>query len=270
MDPTDRQKREIEYHKHHANVVFKKNVENPVDTDILSSDNRKWWNHYWNFYTKLLDHDFSGKRILVPGCGFCKDAILLSLMGAEVYGFDISPDVIEGAKKRIENFGYTGLHLSVQPSENTDYPDDFFDYVIFVDILHHVDIPATLKETVRILKPGGTIIGNELYSHSFLEKKVRNSWFVRNILYKLLRDFVYRDKIIYITPDEHKIDETEFSYISDVCTEFDQEYFYILSTRLFPDSIVWATKLDRFLCKGLMGASKYLAARVAFEGTIKK
>ena len=104
----------------------------------------------------------------------------------------------------------------------------------------------------------------------FVEQKVRNSWFVRNILYKLLRDFVYRDKIIYITPDEHKIDETEFSYISDVCTELDREYFYILSTRLFPDSIVWATKLDRFLCKRLMGASKYLAARVAFEGKIKK
>ena len=67
------------------------------------------------------------------------------------------------------------IRFDVLPAERMDYPDDSFDLVFFNDILHHVDIPATLAEARRILRPGGTLIANELYTHSVLQSVRENS-----------------------------------------------------------------------------------------------
>jgi ubiquinone/menaquinone biosynthesis C-methylase UbiE len=47
-------------------------------------------------------------------------------------------------------------------SESLPFPDSFFERVIMVDALHHViDQPASAKEMLRVLKPGGRIIIEE-------------------------------------------------------------------------------------------------------------
>lgn len=47
-------------------------------------------------------------------------------------------------------------------SESLPFPDVFFERVIMVDALHHViDQPASAREMLRVLKPGGRIIIEE-------------------------------------------------------------------------------------------------------------
>jgi len=45
----------------------------------------------------------------------------------------------------------------VTPAERLTYSDNVFDAVFFMDILHHVDIPATMKEIRRVLNPARSL-----------------------------------------------------------------------------------------------------------------
>jgi demethylmenaquinone methyltransferase/2-methoxy-6-polyprenyl-1,4-benzoquinol methylase len=53
-------------------------------------------------------------------------------------------------------------------SESLPFPDNFFERVIMVDALHHViDQPASAREMLRVLKPGGRIVIEEPDINSF-------------------------------------------------------------------------------------------------------
>lgn len=149
---TDRQRREVAYHSEHARR-HQPIKDQPVSFDVLDDQNRRWWNAYWHTYTRLLRHDLRGKKVLVPGCGFGNDAVRLARLGAHVFAFDISPEVVDVFRQRIDRFGYSNIEVSVGPCEEMDFPDSFFDLVFFLDILHHVDIPRTTAEVQRVLKP---------------------------------------------------------------------------------------------------------------------
>jgi ubiquinone/menaquinone biosynthesis C-methylase UbiE len=150
--------------------------------------------------------------VLVPGCGFAEDAIRLACLGAEIYAFDLSHESVDIARRRAANMNLD-IVLNIAPAEKTIYPDQFFDAVWFLDILHHVDIPATVREMRRVLKPGALIIGDELYTYSLLDK-VRQHRLIANWVYPRMQRFIYGEERPYITEDEHKIDEREFAIIA--------------------------------------------------------
>jgi demethylmenaquinone methyltransferase/2-methoxy-6-polyprenyl-1,4-benzoquinol methylase len=68
-------------------------------------------------------------------------------------------------------------HSTLKPvcshSENLPFPDNFFERVIMVDALHHViDQPASAREMLRVLKPGGRIIIEEPDINTFAVKLI--------------------------------------------------------------------------------------------------
>ncbi|MGE3784853.1 MAG: class I SAM-dependent methyltransferase, partial [Alphaproteobacteria bacterium] len=210
---TDRQAREIEYHRHHAAAQRTAVVERRLSLAIIRDAARRPWNAYWSLYDRLRAWGVEGRRVLVAGCGFGDDAILLSLMGAEVSANDISPESVDIALRRAARHG-AAFDARVMPIEQLDYPDDHFDAVVFIDILHHVDIPAAMAEVRRVLRPGAMIFGDELYTHSWLQA-VRESRPVVRVLYPAMQRFIYGTDKPYITPDEHKIDEAELRVVLD-------------------------------------------------------
>jgi ubiquinone/menaquinone biosynthesis C-methylase UbiE len=269
MALSPRQQREIDYHRDYAaSKAAQKLV--PVNFDVIEDEKRRPQNAFWSAYDRLLGMDLKGKRALVPGCGFGEDAIRLGRLGVDVEAFDISPDVVEIARKRCAAFGYEGVSFGVMPSEALSYPDNSFDLVLFIDILHHVDIPATIAEVVRVLKPGGRIVGNELYTHSWMQKNLRESWLVEKALYPAMRRFIYGDDKPYITPDEHKIDETEFAAVESACASFEAQWFNGLVGRIVPDRLPVVADVDRAVMKTLGPRGRYAAGRVVFEGIVLK
>ncbi len=266
---TGRQQREIDYHRDYAAAKAAERLA-PVNFDVIEDNKRRPQNAFWSAYDRLLALDLKGKRALVPGCGFGEDAIRLARLGAEVEAFDISPDVVEIARRRCAEFGYSGVSFGVMPSEALAYPDNSFDLVLFIDILHHVDIPRTMNEIVRVLKPGGRILGNELYTHSWMQKNLRESWLVEKALYPAMRRFIYGDNKPYITPDEHKIDETEFAAVERACASFEADWFNAIVGRLAPDRMPFVADIDRALMKGIGKGGRFAAGRVVFEGVVAK
>jgi hypothetical protein len=76
---TERQRREIEYHRnraeHHADLLSA-----PVHCEVISSTTRRRWNQYWEMFAFLAGQDLRDKNVLIVGCGFGEDALRIAKM----------------------------------------------------------------------------------------------------------------------------------------------------------------------------------------------
>lgn len=264
---TPRQQSEYEFHRAHAQQR-RGLAEDPVEVDILNPHQRRPWNAYWSLYDQIFRANPAGKRVLVPGSGFGDDAIRLAMLGAQVSAFDLSPESVDVARARAAQAGYPQIDFRVMPSEAmAAYDPHSFDMVVLVDILHHVDIASTIDEIVRVVKPGGLIIGDELYTHSALQA-IRESTLVSKLVYPLMERWIYNGMKPYITPEEHKIDEAELAIVLRVMDACSVDFFGMAEGRLFPSHLAWASKIDRALIRLFKPAAMRLGSRVVFSGAI--
>lgn len=102
--------------------------------------------------------EVKGKRLLDYGCGGGECALFFAMHGAEVTGFDLSPQGVEMARRRFAQYGIAA-QLDVMDAEKLSYPDRSFDVLLGVGVLHHViKYPGVAENAARVLKPGGRAI----------------------------------------------------------------------------------------------------------------
>lgn len=113
---------------------------------------KKGWSLYVNTYVRPK----SGDVILDIGCGPAD--VLEYLPNVEYWGFDISEDYINKAKRKYSEKGKFFSHM-LSISDVEQMPK--FDLVIACGVLHHVDDKTTydlLKLAYSALKPGGRFV----------------------------------------------------------------------------------------------------------------
>lgn len=98
----------------------------------------------------------SGLRGLEFGCGTGRWVRLLTGLGAEMVGVDISADVIERNRRVIDQAEFRCVDVTKEPPEPAAY-----DFVLSVTVVQH--LPFDVQEAVvrvlsEALKPGGTFI----------------------------------------------------------------------------------------------------------------
>ncbi|MCB1800240.1 MAG: class I SAM-dependent methyltransferase [Gammaproteobacteria bacterium] len=268
MELTERQRNELEYHREHAreNADI---LEKPFSWDVLDRPARRWWNAYWHLYTHITDFDLRDKRVLVVGCGFGDDALRIAKLGAKVFAFDLSPESLSIARSLAEREGLD-IEFTEMPAESLLYEDDFFDYVIVRDILHHVDIPRAMSEIRRVSKPGALFLMSEIYSHSMTDR-IRNSHLVENVIYPKMQRYIYGKSNPYITEDERKLTEQDVREILKYVKDLNfTTYFDFLVTRIIPQRFTLFAKLDRLVLKVLRPIGHWVAGRIMFSGHIAK
>lgn len=122
--------------------------------------------------TLSLIPDPRGKAILDAACGPGKYAEILLGQGALVTGFDISPRMVELARKRNPDAGTFFVHdlsTPLTPLANGD-----FDVVLCALAMHYVeDWAPTIREFHRVLKPGGCLVLS--IEHPFFEYTLHES-----------------------------------------------------------------------------------------------
>lgn len=220
-------------------------------------------------YEYIVNCDLKDKRVLVVGCGFGDDALRLAKLGAKVSAFDLSPDSLEIAGALASREGLDIL-FEEMPAEKMLYEDDTFDYIVSRDILHHVDIPRTMREIVRVAKPGAIFVVNEIYSHSITDK-IRHSTLVEKVLYPKMQRIIYGPGKPYITEDERKLSESDLSEImKPLEPRLFTKYFNFLVTRVIPDRFEKFAKADRLLLRLVHPIAHLLAGRVLFSARIVK
>lgn len=75
----------------------------------------------------------------------------------EVIASDLTPEMLEEAAKLAASGGYANMTTAAADAERLPFPDARFDLVTCRIAPHHFpDIPAFLRESCRVLKPGGT------------------------------------------------------------------------------------------------------------------
>lgn len=95
-----------------------------------------------------------GMRVLDAGCAKGKFSARLVAEGAEVTGVDVSPALIQAARRR-----QLPAHFEVGSVTALPFPDASFDAAIIIEVLEHVpDLDAALTELGRVLRPGGSLL----------------------------------------------------------------------------------------------------------------
>jgi demethylmenaquinone methyltransferase/2-methoxy-6-polyprenyl-1,4-benzoquinol methylase len=90
-------------------------------------------------------------------------AVAIELVRAEpsrtVVGIDQSSEMLGAGRERIEREGLTDrIELREGQAETVPFADAEFDALTFTYLLRYVDdVPATLRELVRVVRPGGTV-----------------------------------------------------------------------------------------------------------------
>ena len=101
---------------------------------------------------------FAGKRVLDVGCGNGYVLSRYAREGAYTFGIDLTTTAIDLSRRRFELERLTGSFLTGS-AEELPFPDDSFDCVCSMGVLHHTpDTAGAFAEIRRVLKPGGRFI----------------------------------------------------------------------------------------------------------------
>lgn len=125
-------------------------------------------------YMYYLVGDIRGQTILDYGCGDGPDTALLAARGAHVIAFDLSPDLLGLAERRIAGDVPAGtVRFLCGSAHSVPLPDESVDVVFGHAILHHLDLTRAAAEVYRLLRPGGRAIFNEPVRESALIRAIR-------------------------------------------------------------------------------------------------
>ncbi|HTA32089.1 MAG TPA: methyltransferase domain-containing protein [Solirubrobacteraceae bacterium] len=111
---------------------------------------------YAPWLCETLAYDSStGRDVLDVGCGQGIDLVEYARAGARATGVDLTPRHVELARSHIEAMGLEASVLEAD-AERLPFEDASFDRVSSNGVLHHTpDMPAALREILRVLRPGG-------------------------------------------------------------------------------------------------------------------
>ena len=103
----------------------------------------------------LSEQNVSGKSFLNIGCGGGYEGLLFAGYGTRYIGVDFSHNAVRFTKQLIINAGFKADTFQCE-AEALPFQDASVDVVYSSGVLHHTpNTQDTLKEVLRVLKPGG-------------------------------------------------------------------------------------------------------------------
>jgi demethylmenaquinone methyltransferase/2-methoxy-6-polyprenyl-1,4-benzoquinol methylase len=101
------------------------------------------------------------RRVLDVATGTAAVAIELARAAPArvIVGVDQSAEMLAAGRQRVERAGLADrIELGTASAESLPFPDAEFDALTFTYLLRYVDDPAaTMRELVRVVRPGGTV-----------------------------------------------------------------------------------------------------------------
>lgn len=143
----------------------------------------------WNFSNlkRFINSDKKLNKVLELGCGTGRMANSLFKIATEVYGVDVSEEVLKIAKSK-----YPDLKLTCSEVVNLPYQDNCFDLVLINGSLHHFfAVEKAFAEAYRVLKPGGFFVLLGEPSSQFLRpyNPFFYTWLINRVFNKLFSLF---------------------------------------------------------------------------------
>ncbi len=119
--------------------------------------------------------ELTGKRVLEIGCGTGILSVILAKLGAQhVEAFDISEKSVEIAQRRAKANGVADrTRFQAMSVYEMDYGENVFDYIVGLNILHHINIEDVVEKLHLHLKPGGSAHFLEPFGNALWLEKLR-------------------------------------------------------------------------------------------------
>jgi SAM-dependent methyltransferase/uncharacterized protein YbaR (Trm112 family) len=112
----------------------------------------EWESNFQDYMFPLTAASFRGKKVLDAGCGIGRHSYYAARYGAEVWAVDIS-DAVEVAGRNTKG---TGAHIIQADLNHLPFPEESFDLVYSMGVLHHLPDPErAFRYLLRFVKPGG-------------------------------------------------------------------------------------------------------------------
>ena len=131
----------------------------------------------------------SSSRVLDLGFGDGRNWLLLKNMGLNIYGVDISQEIIEYGYFQATKLG-SNVNLKIGRNSNVPFPDEYFDVVLASNSFYYVDqnetFDAHLKELKRYSRKGATFVASlPEIKRNFLFKDAQ---YLENGLFRITND----------------------------------------------------------------------------------
>ena len=124
------------------------------------------------------------EAVLDIGCGAGVDTILAAMMtgpSGKVAGVDIVPEMLHRAEENLRMMDLKNVNFENASGEKLPFEDDSFDVIISNSVINLIpDKVGTLKETMRVLKPGGRLMIADQIMVGRLQKDIKArlaNWF---------------------------------------------------------------------------------------------
>ena len=123
---------------------------------MAEMENSHWWfvakRNFLKFFIKNNFAEIKGLKVLDIGCGTGAILQMLSDLGADAIGVDMSDEALKFCREK-------NLNVVLGKGESIPFEAGEFDLALASDVLEHVDDDAgAVREIERVLKPGGVLI----------------------------------------------------------------------------------------------------------------
>jgi ubiquinone/menaquinone biosynthesis C-methylase UbiE len=147
----------------------------------------------------IFDKDcYTGGKILDMGFGDGRNFQLFDNIGLDIYGIEITKEIIDLVKNRIKNIN---LNLAVGNNRNIPFNDSFFDIIVACSSFYYIDKGSSfednIKEYCRVLKKDGLLIANlpEISKNFICKNSINigdNHIIIKNDIHNLRNDYIFR------------------------------------------------------------------------------
>lgn len=104
---------------------------------------------------KVVKYIDRNQKVLDVGCGAGHLGDLLKTKNCRLMGIDLHADELDRSKLNYENI----LSLDIETAESLEYPNGYFDVIVYADLLEHLKEPQLLlRKLDKYLHPQGKII----------------------------------------------------------------------------------------------------------------
>jgi SAM-dependent methyltransferase len=158
-----------------------------VDTMASEYLGRTPWTELRLEAVRSLVEPAAGEQVLDLGCAAGAISHFLTGLGCETVGVDAEPRAVEKAHEL-----FPGLRFQLANVARLPFEDGSFDKAVAADLVEHLDdttFRAMLRETRRVLRPGGTLsIYTPNPKHPIERLKARDLILAQNPTHIGLRD----------------------------------------------------------------------------------
>ena len=147
------------------------------EKNYRSPDNERFFEQAYDRFVGAIAQK-PGSLALDIGCGLCANSIRLARRGYNVVSADYGESILERAHENVAR-NRLSERISIQREDilNLSFPDSKFDLVLCWGVLMHIpDISRAISELIRVTKPSGFIVLEEVNQNAPEARMMRMLW----------------------------------------------------------------------------------------------